>query len=81
MMPEPFAIVDASEIKSLGREPIRDIRVSGIEAQLIVEVLEGQEHAEIPDLDGVQDFEKEGIYKSAVEDCVNAFRLMRAIRG
>ena len=66
-MPEPFEIVDESEIQYLGVQPILSLQINGVEAQMVAI--------------GVLDLEREAIYKNALADCVKAFRLMREIRG
>jgi hypothetical protein len=80
-MNKSFEVIDPSEIEHLGRQPLLSLQILGVEAQIASEVLAGQEHAEDVDLTDVLELEKEGIYRSALEDCVNAFKLMRAIRG
>ena len=80
-MPKPFDTVDPSEIENLGVQPLNSLQVLGIEAQLVCEILQGQELAEDVDLDGVMENEKQAIYRSAREDAINAFKLMREIVG
>jgi len=73
--------VPHSEVKSVYPEPVISLQVIGIEAQIVTEILQGQEYAETPYIDDIQDFERDAIYRAALEDAVNAVKLMRELRG
>jgi len=79
-MPKPFDKIYIPEIVYIKGIHQKRLAITGVEAEMVCEILNRQDSVETPDLEGVQDFELQKIYESALEDAVTGVKLMREIR-